>query len=629
MVAALLTDPFAAQKQAVLDRYRNDRCAFLEEECQILVVPSGSHAGHMQKWKLYDEQLRYLDVFERQIARRGYVRIINPKARKRGSSSLTQGLGIHHNLFNDNSEFRTFAHDAPSTAALWKIGSRFLAHMDPVTRAALPMVVSDVREEMTFTNGAFRAAHTAGGTRRRGGKGRGWTPDFLHASEIPQWDVGAVSSSAADVASGVVNSVPKEAGVIVLEATCLGPYGMYYETTMSALAGKNDYEVLFFDARCYVRVEVDLKKRAAAEALDRQMKEARAANDDAIAVQAARRLGYSDLHMERACSLDLSPWHVAFWKNTLASPECNNDQDKYDHEYPYTLDLAFSGMGEQIFPIADVRARIAEVGRAIAADELKCREGTFVKHGDDEEWTARFVEGPGPWRLFEEPIAGHVYLQGGDLASGQQTKKHDNCSLSILNRVTKNQAAGFYGQYPPEEMAEQAALASRYFRTNDEDAIVAPEREDYGMAFLQEMRNNWPDIPIYHQVCPPDTDSAHRAHYAGWVNNHKTRTLLAALFRSDFIKGRLRINDTRLLEEMLSFVERAEPGKRPRPDHAPGKRSDFIFAHGITIVIDHELSEEGEPEYVRPTTRPGGNIDDELLLHPDEDEPVESYEVWF
>lgn len=598
---------------ALFERYASDRRAFFEEECPILTVPGGQAVGRLQAWHLWDEQLRLLDAYERQLARRGYVRILLPKCRKRGMSTEVQALGIHHCLFSEYADFRTYAHEEEATGYLYEIGSRFLASMDPDVRAVLPQVVSDYRQEMEWDNGSKRSCRTAGGSRRRGGKGRGATLTFLHGSEMPQWDAGAISSSAADVAQGLINAVPDQAGVIILEATCLGPHGLFYDQCVAAQAGKNEYELLFLDAKCYVRVDQDVRRRDEREGLDHEMKRAAKAGDRTAVVHCGRQLGYSDIQIQRAVDLDLSPGNVAFWQAKLNGPECNGDQERFDHEYPYTLDLAFSGMGEQVFPMALVRQRIDE----IRAGEVTWREGAFVAH----EGKVIFEEGPGPVRLFAEPRPGWSYLMGGDLASGQRTPKHDYTALSVLGRVGKEQVCGLYGQIPPEEAAEQAALMSRYYN----EALVAPEREDYGLAFLQELRRQWPDTPLYYQTMPADVSQAQRAHYVGWASNSRTRKLVAATFKGLLRTGRIVLNDLRLLEEMLTFIE---VGADRRPDHAEGKHSDFIFAHGIALVIDRELEEEGEPAAGSAPEDIRHNIDNELRELAD-DEDVEPYEVWF
>lgn len=174
------------------------------------------------------------DTAERQLATRGFVRIIGLKGRQQGFSTYVEARGYHKTTHRRG--YRTFilTHEDEATQNLFGMVKHYHLNCPDDLR---PETGAANANELYFSrlNSGYKIA-TAGGR----DPGRSQTVQFFHGSEVAFWP------NAQKHARGVLQTVPKAHDTeIWLESTSDGPGNYFHQMCMDAMAGKNDFEFVF------------------------------------------------------------------------------------------------------------------------------------------------------------------------------------------------------------------------------------------------------------------------------------------------------------------------------------------------------------------------------------------------
>lgn len=190
----------------------------------------------VQPFKLNVGQLYLHRKAELQLARRGYVRITQLKARQFGGSTYIQGR-CYSKIARGARGVRAFilTHHSDATANLFGMTHRFHLHMHPLLRPAAP---KPSQKKLVFpTLDSSYAVATAGAQ----AIGRSDTIQFFHGSEVAFWP------NDEDHLSGALQAVPP-AGPgteIWLESTGNGIGNAFQQNFANARAGKSEFEAVF------------------------------------------------------------------------------------------------------------------------------------------------------------------------------------------------------------------------------------------------------------------------------------------------------------------------------------------------------------------------------------------------
>ena len=211
-----------------VDRYiqlcRDDVRFCFKNEFKIRSFDRDTMRWKLVPFTLNDEQEHLLQVIERQMKERGFVRIIIDKARKLGMSTFIQALKMHTCMFNPQSHALTVAHEESATRELFRIGKRIAENIDE--RVATGLKNKAKGNLLEWHNGSRAECQTQGGSPD---SERGSTPNFLHMSELPSWESSRRTTSAADVAQALLNAVPNEKStIVIIESTAMGMGNLFY-----------------------------------------------------------------------------------------------------------------------------------------------------------------------------------------------------------------------------------------------------------------------------------------------------------------------------------------------------------------------------------------------------------------
>ena len=190
--------------------------------------------GRLAPYRLNVAQKYLHNRAEAMLAKKGYVRILVIKARQLGISTYIAARFYHKAVRVFGRTVFIISHIATTTAKLFDMAKRFYDYSHETVR---PESGASNVHQLTFPGmqGEYSVA-TAGSKE----SGRGTTAQLLHWSEV------AFCPHAESIQLGVVNAIGLVRGSeIFKESTANGPFGLFYNEVMAALAGRGDYELVF------------------------------------------------------------------------------------------------------------------------------------------------------------------------------------------------------------------------------------------------------------------------------------------------------------------------------------------------------------------------------------------------
>jgi hypothetical protein len=460
-----------------------------------LVVDFTLNKAQRELWRL----------IQKMESRNEPVRIIILKARQLGMSTFVQAYLLWKAITSPGTNGLVVAHlEDPASELFSKIEMMY---------RLLPKPLFDELESIKDTSKKGKKLAFAGDlntllyvdTANNPALGRGMTFQHCHLSEM------AFYNKPEEIMFGLSQSVPNKPGTsIIIESTANG-MGNYFHSLWERVNDPEQssrFEPLFlpwFSDPDYVETRSPDDKP-----LDK--------GERAI----KREYKLSDEQM--------------LWRRVAIQDGCDGDEEKFKQENPATPQEAFLISGSPYFQKAALEWYYKNTKPAVKQGSLRIGNDNlpFLDEHDD-----------GPWRVWKSPELKRQYIICADVAGGTA---RDFSAAHVIDAQSLEQVASYRGKLDPDEFARELNWMGRSYN----DALMAVERNGEGRATtLKLQRLHYPKL-FYHTseeqwsggVCPS----------WGWVTSSKTRPTMMAQ-ASELIREKyLKINDSRTVSEMMSFV---------------------------------------------------------------------------
>ena len=502
-------------------------------------------------FKVNPMQVKVDAVVERMKAEGRPVRVIVLKARQVGISTWAEGKIFHNTSMHQLRSSMIVAHKEDASTNLFNMSKLFYEELPPRLR---PMKKASNAKELIFENPTpdITAKQQNPGLRskikidtaRNLGAGRSDTINNLHVSELAFWD------RAADVMTGLMQSVPDDPGtMVIVESTANGLGGYFYELCQAAIAGLNEFEFIFiawFENPEYSR---EFKTDADRERFRADLDE-------------------TERHLQDTYGVTLEQ---LYWRRWCIENNLNRDAEKFKQEYPSNPDEAFLTSGTPVYDVQTVLRRLQQVR---GQEPLAIGRMAYKLDPDSERVmpdSITFVEDPnGPLRVYEWPCRGNPYVIGGDTAEGGE----DSCTASVRNNATWQQAAVYKQQTDTDLYAKDIYALGMFYNK----ALVGIEVNFDTHPVKELTRQSYPKQYVRQKLDRIGRDVELKY---GWLTNRVTRPMLigehVALAREHIDT----FNDAGTLEEMLTFVR----NDKGRAEAQEGSHDDLVLADGIAQQI--------------------------------------------
>lgn len=198
---------------------------------------------------------------------------------------------------------------------------------------------------------------------------------------------------------------------------------------------------------------------------------------------------------------------------------------------------------------------------------------TRLKDTTSEEWSSKYTH---RMRVWQEPQPYYNYLISVDSSYGREK---DHSAFHVINLYNGEQVAEFYSNTTPvSKFAEIIAKEGYHYNT----AYVQVERNGLGMALIEQL---W-EILEYDNLIMDDKGEF------GVMLTNKTREVLLADLEESIRKGKLKINSSRTVDELMTFVINEETGKVEADD---GYNDDLVMSLALAAYSMDDLF-KGSPE---------------------------------
>lgn len=277
-------------------------------------------SGQLRPFLFNRAQMVVHEMAERQIAERGYVRLIVLKGRQMGLSTYILCRGFFKATRRSGYKAYILTHELKATTNLFGIVKGYYERIDARLR---PSMGRSNTNEMQFPG--LGSGYTVG-TARVGDTGRSITAQFFHGSECGFWQ------AAKDIMAGLMQAIGRVEGTEVwLESTANGAGNFFHSAVQQARKKTTDFELAFipwFWDPGYTTPTARIPK------------------------EFAELLNLDDLEYMRAHGLSLEQMHWRAQKIgefTISEHSDEGARLKFQQEYPATVEEAFLADAEGAF----------------------------------------------------------------------------------------------------------------------------------------------------------------------------------------------------------------------------------------------------------------------------------------
>lgn len=564
----------------LLTRWQNDLEVFSK---QILKIQTKT--GDTVPLTLNAAQQIVHRKLEAQRAAKGYVRAIVLKARQEGISTYTAARFFRGTLLWEGRNALVVAHRDESSEALYRIYDRYYGYTPDIVR---PKLKGQARgKQLLFETDTQIAVGTAGGKEI----GRALTRFFIHGSEVAFWP------NQVENLTGILQTVPQQAGEVILESTANGVGDEWHARWLAAEAGESDYIAIFLP--WFALPEYSLERYEPFEPTEDE------------------RIWMSEGIEWEGSLHPLTEAQVA-WRRWKIANDFGGDARVFRQEYPSTAREAFLVSGSAFF----------EDDSLLNAERMTTPPTRMNIRLSESRAPVLSAAERGPLRVWEKPKPHGHYVIGADTAEGKLSAARD---LSLSDPMSERggrdfssadvvklgewvqdpeteswhiepcrvQVAQLHARMPPEQFAEGVfALGMLYACEIDpakpglrDPALVAIERNhSSGQTVIRWLRDHGYKrqfmnrrINLRNEMKPSSE--------LGWITSQQTRMpllddLAAALRLPTDDQGYMLINCSDTVREMFTFVWSADEMAKPKPEAQEGCHDDRVFSLGVALQME-------------------------------------------
>lgn len=538
---------------------------------------------------------------EDQLARTGRIRCLILKARQEGMSTFVAARIYRGCTLWGHRSGLVLADKRERAGIIFGIYERFDKNLPAPLKP--PKQTGLRKQEMTWKTDSRISIETAGDPEA----GRGYTVQYLHASEQAMWD------HAEETWTAVMQAVPLDSGEVYVESTAKGVGNLFHRLWQQAEAGENDWLPIFlpwFAAEEYELPPTDQEL----EAIQNSSEEfERYAQDEGVPFEGER--------------VFLRPGQL-LWRRKKIADDFAGDERLFRQEFPATADEAFIIAGNAFFDAYALEDLSKHTEAPSWRGNIYLRQGGVDTRRDALGWL----------RVWEPPTRLGHYVIGVDTAMGRQISPpkfergegrselwgRDYTSADVM-RVCKfdeeggvwvrchELVASYHGRMDPEIAAKELRLLGMWYSSIDRlgggrPALLAVERNhSSGQTILRILREElrYPTL-FYNRRF--NTRLRKPTEFLGWVTDVQSRMPLLDGLAAAVREGDILLPSEGHIREMRTFVRDNVVGADGTPQAQEGCHDDRV----ISLAIAYEMSryhahdpEGAMPEWERADTLTG------------------------
>ena len=489
-------------------------------------------------------------IAEKQKKERGYIRIFFLKSRRFGGSTYVQGRYYWRTGMNFNRNTFIIGHEEDSTTTLYRMGLLF-QERNPIA----PSTKKSNAKELIFDNkkGTGLKSEYRLATAKNVDAGRSQGIHYLHCSEEAFW-----ASYAKELLNGLLQCIPDppaESEVFrestangygntfqtgVFDAYCEGRYPYYtarlkdvcphmdsdVEFVFAYTNPEKDWILVFIPWFCIERYQMDF------ESEDAKTEFAAKIQEPVFDPDGMKWVDSSEKKLQDRYGLSLEQLN---WRAWAIENKCDGDIEKFEQEYPATIEEAFKTTGSNVYS----RQLCDEI-------EVGCAKPALVGEVVDRGGQTKVKPNRhGKFSVWERPEKNESYFITVDSGGGikpqaeKDQKEPDPTCIDVWNHRTGCQVAQWHGQIDYGLIANIVYLIGRLYRL----APACVELMNHGFTVVKDLQEL--KYPLYE----------HKPGRKGWLTTKATKPRMVDDLGEMARNGDIIIRCKETVSEMRTFVE--------------------------------------------------------------------------
>ena len=500
------------------------------------------------------------------------VRVILLKARQMGLSTIVEAICYWWTSTNKHQTAVIIGHEDTSAKNLYMMFRRYYDNSNPIFK---PSVKYNTRSDLTFERyddggnqvGLGSVIKTA--TAKNTSAGRSDTVQFLHASEVGEWENGE------ELIASLMQTIPDLPNTFIfLESTAKGKGNYFHKEWRNAEKGENNFVPFFFpwwlidEYEVYDDEDIGTLSEYEEFLISLFKKGFNTFSGDHYAVTEEQYIP-----------------KIKFYRRK--SKDFASDPTRMYQEYPSVAKEAFVASGANVFPVLELEKMEHQT---LGVDEYDYYN---LKTGDNhEDYILDRIEydprvedftAVAPLKVFDLPEPGKEYVIGADVAEG--LKNGDFSVAEVVETTSMKTVARWRGHCDPDRFGEiLGALGALY-----NHALIGVEVNNHGLTTVQKLRDTY-YTNLYKREKGYDEDFEEPTSNLGWKTDVRTKRLAIDDLIRIIREGLNEEKDMVFVEEAFAFVRDI----RGRMNAEEGEHDDTVMAKAITFQLfnwgDNDIS---------------------------------------
>ena len=500
------------------------------------------------------------------------VRVILLKARQMGLSTIVEAICYWWTSTNKHQTAVIIGHEDTSAKNLYMMFRRYYDNSNPIFK---PSVKYNTRSDLTFERyddggnqvGLGSVIKTA--TAKNTSAGRSDTVQFLHASEVGEWENGE------ELIASLMQTIPDLPNTFIfLESTAKGKGNYFHKEWRNAEKGENNFVPFFFpwwlidEYEVYDDEDIGTLSEYEEFLISLFKKGFNTFSGDHYAVTEEQYIP-----------------KIKFYRRK--SKDFASDPTRMYQEYPSVAKEAFVASGANVFPVLELEKMEHQTLEVDEYDYYNLKTGDNHEDYilDRIEYDPRVEDftAVAPLKVFYLPEPGKEYVIGADVAEG--LKNGDFSVAEVVETTSMKTVARWRGHCDPDRFGEiLGALGALY-----NHALIGVEVNNHGLTTVQKLRDTY-YTNLYKREKGYDEDFEEPTSNLGWKTDVRTKRLAIDDLIRIIREGLNEEKDMVFVEEAFAFVRDI----RGRMNAEEGEHDDTVMAKAITFQLfnwgDNDIS---------------------------------------
>ena len=504
------------------DRLDGDEIPSLTEWVTTNLKIKPKHGG-VEDFIPKPEQLHLFSILEDCLKKHKPIRLVILKSRQLGMSTAAEAFLFYLTYFWPSTTALVIAHRRDSARQLFLMVKRFYTNLAAWRRKPLSGGRPH-RDDLEYEAPHSSQYHvmTAGSEE----VGRGWTLQFVHASEMAFWLDPEVSLTA------LSQAIPKPSetsfSAFIIESTANGQnlFKQYWDLAQDP---HSDWTPLFYswvnDPSCTIPIGP---------------KETFVLDKEEQAFQQEHSLSLPQMR----------------WCRQIREDQCHGSWARFNQEYPVSPAVAFVSTGFPVFRqkiLADM-AREAKDNPPVFVGQIE-----FLSSSEPHPILVEMAYGP--LQIWEQPDPGHEYFLGVDCSEGIGSDFNEVIVLSKGGEDIVVAAQYRDNLIQPQEFAVKVWLLGAYYYFG----LLGVENNNIGSVVLGVLEHGDGDkfgrltrYPRLYFETRKDIKNPMETQRMGFRTGSKSKRPAISKLAELLADGDLRIYSTSLINQMIGFTWRPE-----------------------------------------------------------------------